>query len=218
MSTLAARLSAWLHAQMPTHEQMEANRLTAPFARRRELFRFTRRSVPRGVAVGLFIGIFALIPGVQIVGAALLCVPFRGHIPIAAAMTFLSNPVTTLLIILPLAVTIGNLFGFHADIATVTALVEHGAPLREWARWIVDDTAPAIVIGLFVQALLAAFAGYFLSLWGWRLWVARKHRSRSSRAAPAITGVSRGVLQAGNDNEDDGFDDNGGRSRGGVRR
>ena len=40
------------------------------------LWRFTRRSVPRGVALGLFVGIFVVIPGLQIFGAALLATPF----------------------------------------------------------------------------------------------------------------------------------------------
>ena len=71
------------------------SRWLKPFGQRirhSELWRFTRRSVPRGVAVGLFVGIFLMVPGVQIVGAALLSAPFRANIPIAAAMTFLSNP------------------------------------------------------------------------------------------------------------------------------
>ena len=34
-------------------------------------------------------------PGVQIIGAALLALPVRANIPIAAAMTFLTNPLTT---------------------------------------------------------------------------------------------------------------------------
>lgn len=176
-----SRLSAWLHRQMPTHEQLEANRLTAPFARRQELFRFTRRSVPRGVAVGMFIGIFALIPGVQIVGAALMCVPFRGNIPLAAAMTFISNPVTTLLVILPLAVTIGNSFGFHADIETVNAMVKQGASLERWWDWMLSDTAPAVLTGLFMQSVVAAAVSYFLAAWFWRHWIARKNRARSGR-------------------------------------
>ena len=46
-------------------------------------------------ASGLFVGVFFLIPGVQIIGAALFCVPVRGNIPIAAGMTFLTNPFTT---------------------------------------------------------------------------------------------------------------------------
>src|SRR3546814_14331011 len=71
---------------------------SAPVAHRvlePSLWRFTRRSVPRGVALGLLVGIFLLIPGVQIAGAALLALPFRANIPLAAAMTFLSNPATT---------------------------------------------------------------------------------------------------------------------------
>ena len=52
------------------------SRWIRPFGQRvlhSEFWRFTRRSVPRGVAIGLFVGIFFLIPGVQIIGAALLC-------------------------------------------------------------------------------------------------------------------------------------------------
>jgi len=182
VSALLHRLGAWLHGQMPTHAQLEANRFTAPFTRRPELFRFTRRSVPRGVAVGMFIGIFALIPGVQIVGAALMCVPVRGNIPLAAAITFISNPVTTLLIILPVAVAIGNSFGYHADIATVEAMVREGASLAQWRGWMLSDTAPAVVIGLFIQSVIAAVVSYFLTVWFWRYWIGRKHRARRNRA------------------------------------
>lgn len=192
MSTVLSKLSRWFHRQMPTHAQLEGNRFTAPFAKRQELFRFTRRSVPRGVAVGMFIGIFALIPGVQIVGAALMCVPFRGNIPLAAAMTFVSNPFTTLLVILPLAVAIGNSFGYHADIETVGIMVKEGAGLHTWWSWLLSDTAPAVVIGLFVQSVIAAFVSYFVSMWFWRFWVGRKHRARALRPrrpetwAPAV--------------------------------
>ncbi|MEE4453194.1 DUF2062 domain-containing protein [Novosphingobium resinovorum] len=181
MSALLHRLSAFLHRQMPTHAQLEANRLTAPFARRQELFRFTRRSVPRGMAVGMFIGIFALIPGVQIVGAALMCVPLRGNIPLAAAVTFVSNPATTLLIILPLAVSIGNSFGYHADIGTVRHMVSEGAGLEQWWHWLLSDTAPAVVIGLFIQSVIAAAVSYVLTVWFWRWWIGHKHRARAHR-------------------------------------
>ena len=186
MNPPLSRLSAWFHRQMPTHEQLEANRLTAPFARRPELFRFTRRSVPRGIAVGMFIGIFALIPGVQIVGAALMCVPFRGNIPLAAAVTFISNPLTTILIILPLAVSIGNSFGYHADVATVERLVRSGAGIRQWSAWMLTDTAPSIVIGLFVQSVIAAFVSYFVASWFWRFWIGRKHRARGLRRSNSV--------------------------------
>lgn len=180
MSTLISRLSRWFRSQMPTHEQLEQNRFTAPFARRQELFRFTRRSVPSGVAVGLFVGIFALIPGVQIIGAALMCVPVRGNIPIAAAMTFLSNPATTPLI-LAASIWVGNRMGFHANLSTFYSLYESGASLSDWGYWLLSDAAPALVIGLFIISVVSAAIGYVLSSWIWRAWVGRKLRAKQQR-------------------------------------
>ena len=55
MTTLLSRFSAFLHRNMPKREELENNRFVAPFARRQELWRFTRRSVPRGVAIGLLV-------------------------------------------------------------------------------------------------------------------------------------------------------------------
>lgn len=180
MSTLLSRLSRWLHSQMPTHEQLEANRFTAPFARRQELFRFTRRSVPRGVAVGLLVGIFALIPGVQIAGAALACVPLRANIPLAAAMTFLSNPATTP-VILACSIWIGNRLGYHADLSTFYALYERGAGMGDWAHWLLSSAAPALLVGLIAISTVAAAIGYVLAVWFWRFWIGRKHHARRER-------------------------------------
>src|SRR3546814_4210357 len=87
-----------MHRHAPSREEVLKSPWLKPFGsriRHSELWRFTRRSVPRGVFAGLLIGIFLMVPGLQIVGAALLCVPLRGNIPVAAAMTFLSNPLTT---------------------------------------------------------------------------------------------------------------------------
>jgi uncharacterized protein len=184
MNPLIARFSAWMHRSMPKREDMERNRFSAPFARRHELWRFTRRSVPRGVAIGLLIGIFAMIPGVQIVGAALMCVPFRGNIPLAAAMTFLSNPATTPLI-LAASIYIGNLIGYHADVATFYGLYASGASLQTWANWMLSDAAPALLVGLFLIATGASVLGYFISAIVWRWWVGRKRRTRQGRGGEA---------------------------------
>lgn len=186
MSTLIARLSRFLHAQMPTHEQLAANRFTAPLARRQELFRFTRRSVPRGVAVGILVGIFALIPGIQIIGAALMCVPVRGNIPLAAAMTFLSNPATTPFIIAA-SIWLGNHMGYHADLSTFYALYESGAGVRAWLYWLLSDAAPSLMIGLAIISIVSAAIGYFVAVWFWRSWIGRKHRARQLRPVrPAV--------------------------------
>ena len=66
-------LADWLRKNMPTREQMERNRFIRPFASRvlrSELWRFTRRSVPRGVALGMLVGV--IVPFAQIFFAALL--------------------------------------------------------------------------------------------------------------------------------------------------
>jgi len=179
---MQAKLLSWARATMPTREQMEENRFIRPLAQRHELWRFTRRSVPWGVAVGLWVGIFALIPGIQIVGAALMCVPFRGNIPISAGMTFLSNPATTPLIVAA-SIWLGNKFGFHADLSTFYALYEQGAGVGRWMGWLLSDAAPALLFGLFIISSVTAVAGYVISAVGWRWWTAHKRRTRLARAA-----------------------------------
>lgn len=181
MSTLGSRMSAWIRRNMPTRDQLEEIRLVRPLAARSELWRFTRRSVPRGVAVGLLVGIFALIPGVQIVGAAMMCVPFRANIPISAAMTFLSNPATTPLILMA-SISLGNRFGFHADMDTFYALYHRGASVHDWLVWMLSDAAPALVFGLLLISVGAAVIGYAISSIAWRWWTARKRRTRLSRS------------------------------------
>ena len=164
----------------PTQEDLRRSPLLKPLGKRiwaSELWRFSRRSVPIAVAVGLFVGIVLMIPGLQIVGAALMAVPFRANIPVAAAMTFVSNPATTPFFIIG-AIELGNRLGFHADLAAFNRLSAARAPLREWLGWLVSDAAPALVSGLTLIGLGFAFAGYLLSLVVWRLWIGSKWRSR----------------------------------------
>jgi uncharacterized protein (DUF2062 family) len=167
----------------PTKEELQRSPLLRPLGKRiwaSELWRFSRRSVPAAVAVGLFVGIVLMIPGLQIVGAALMAVPFRANIPIAATMTFVSNPATTPFFIFA-AIDIGNRLGFHADLASFERLSAARAPLRDWLAWILSDAAPAMVTGLLLIGLGFALAGYLLSLVVWRLWIGSKWRSRLHR-------------------------------------
>ncbi len=180
MTTFSSRIFRWARANMPRREELEHNRWVGPFARRPELWRFTRRSVPRGVAVGLLVGIFALIPGIQIIGAALMCVPCRGNIPLAALMTFLSNPATTPLILAG-SIWLGNKLGFHADPATFYGLYERGAGLGEWTNWLLSDAAPAALLGLFIISTVSAAVGYLVSSFTWTSWVRRKRRAAQER-------------------------------------
>ncbi len=181
---MSGGLLSWAKRHMPRREALEHNRYVGFLARRPELWRFTRRSVPRGVAVGLIVGIFALIPGVQLAGAALMCLPCRGNIPLAALMTFLSNPATTPFILLG-SLMVGNKLGFHADLAAFEALYQSGASLSAWGSWLLSDAAPALLLGLFVIATLAASVGYVLSYLFWRQTVLSR---RNKRKRARLTG------------------------------
>ena len=166
----------------PSREDVLDSRWLRPFGsriRQSDLWRFTRRSVPRGVAVGLFIGIFLMIPGLQIIGAALASAPFRANIPIAAAMTFLSNPATTPFFLVA-AIGVGNSIGFRADLAAYSQLRESNAGPGQWTAWLLSDAAPSLLSGLAIIGLAFAFVGYVIALVGWRWWVARKWRQRQS--------------------------------------
>src|SRR3712207_5445040 len=160
------RIGRWLAKNAPKREELAESRWIKLFGGRvlrSELWRFTRRSVPRGVGVGLLVGIFLMIPGLQIIGAALMSVPFRANIPIAAGMTFLSNPATTPFILLA-SLEVGSFLGFRTDIASFYALTGSGAGFSEWLAWLFSDAAPALVSGLLIISLVVGAIGYFLSI------------------------------------------------------
>ena len=176
---MVERISRWIAKNAPKREELARSRWLKPFGARvmhSEFWRFTRRSVPRGVAVGLFVGVFALIPGIQIIGAALLSIPFRANIPIAAAMTFLTNPFTTP-ILLGAAWFVGNSLGLGGH----KGVPGREASIGEWMTWLFSDAALATVSGLFIIASVTAALSYFLSIWVWRWWQGRKWRRRGAR-------------------------------------
>src|SRR3569833_3049196 len=87
----------WVRHHIPTRESIEANRWLRPVAHRilmPALWRFTRRSVPRGVALGLFCGVEC--PFAHMGIAAVLALPFRANVPTAVGATLSNNPVTIL--------------------------------------------------------------------------------------------------------------------------
>ena len=75
------RVQQWVARNLPRREDMAKRRWIRPFAHRvlrPELWRFTRRSVPRGVALGALVGI--IIPFAQILFAAILALPVRANV------------------------------------------------------------------------------------------------------------------------------------------
>jgi uncharacterized protein len=185
MSEAKGGLSAWIMKQAPTRESFERSRFLRPFAKRvfhPALWRFTRRSVPRGVALGLLIGIFLLIPGVQIAGVALLALPVRANIPIGAAMTFLSMPATTPFI-LAASVYVGeSVLKLSGGSERLYQLIETGASLSQWKDFVWTEAPMAIVqgiAGLAIISVVCAALGYVIAAWFWRWRISNKWRRRS---------------------------------------
>ena len=185
MSLSFASISRWAKSHYPTREKLERNRYIRPFAHlvlRSDLWRFNRRSVPRGVALGLFTGI--CIPFAHSPIAALTAVLVRANVPVAIATTWTSNPATWL-VMFPSAIFISNNLGYHVDAGAVHNLIAHNASLGQWARWLLSSAAPALMLGLFVLAVLVSGVGYLLTSLGWRWWISHKRKGRIARALQA---------------------------------
>ncbi|MDB5698151.1 MAG: hypothetical protein JWN69_955 [Alphaproteobacteria bacterium] len=169
---------------LPSREELESNRLVQPVAHlllQPALWRFTRRSVPRAIAVGLTIGIFVIIPFVQPVAAAMVAVPVRANVPLTVGTTLLTNPVTTPLLLMA-ALWIGSdLFGFPANPGAVLQMIEHHASIDQWTNWLLSSAAPALISGLAVMAVISGIVGYAVAAFVWRLWLTAKWRRRRHR-------------------------------------
>ena len=184
-------LADLIRRNMPTREQLEKNRFVRPFAHRvlrSELWRFTRRSVPRGVALGLLVGI--IVPFAQIVFAALLSATVRANVPVAALMTFVTNPATTPAIWIA-AYWVGHWL-LRADAATMVAPVSTAieqTDLQRFLEWL-TQAGYETAFGLVVIAVVSAALSYVLSGWIWRAMVARRwsrrlRNRRRQRLSPA---------------------------------
>ena len=167
----------WLKRQAPTREAIGRNRWLRPVAGRilaPSLWRFNRRSVPRGVALGVVTGI--LFPFAHMPLAAVLALPFRANVPVAVATTLLNNPVT-IGPILWAAYRIGH-WVLRLDAAMpgrpIATNVHSHVGLLHW----IATGGPPIMVGLLVIATLLAAAGYLLAGLAWRVRIARRWRQR----------------------------------------
>ena len=179
------KVRGWVHRNMPREETFEKNRFLRPIAHRvlrPELWRFHRRSVPRGVALGVLVGI--LVPVAQTVFAALLALPARANVPVAALTTFLTNPFTTPPIWVG-AYWVGKWL-LHIDAGTPGRPIatQLNSQAGGWLRWLLSDAAPATAVGLVVIAVIGAAIGYLLAAFWWRFWIAHKWRQRSVNRMP----------------------------------
>jgi uncharacterized protein (DUF2062 family) len=147
------------------------SRWMKPFAhlfRHPSLWHLNRRSVPRALAVGLFAA-FA-IPLGQFLLAALLALPLRANVPLAAAATLVTNPLTFGPIYFG-AYKLGQLLLPHSP----------GGEVHELAQQLgttIIHASGVTALGLLVLALVGAAGGFLIgSLW-WRWRLARRWRLR----------------------------------------
>ncbi|WP_247714821.1 DUF2062 domain-containing protein [Qipengyuania mesophila] len=175
-------LADWIRLRMPTREEMAQNKYLRPIAHRfltPELWRFTRRSVPRGVALGIFAGF--IIPVGQIFLAAFMALPARANVPLSALVTFITNPFT-----FPFWAVVANKLGafiLKIDLAATGGAAQDEITSGRWA-WFLDMfegvgvTVLVTIFGFIVLAVVGAAIGYLLAGVVWRFVVARKRRRR----------------------------------------
>lgn len=174
----------FVRRHIPTQESLERNRLLKPFARhlgQPALWRFNRRSVPRAVALGLFVGV--IIPVMHIAIAALLAVPTRANIAITAAFTLVVNPLT----IPPIYYAAYRLgaWELHHDAQIVNpATAERvSGELGQIMFWI-HEASGSIAVGVLTLAFASAALGYVLAALLWRLRLGNRWRRRAGASAP----------------------------------
>lgn len=176
-------MSKWLKHKLPKREEILGNRFVRPFARHLadpSLWHLNRRSVAKGVAVGLFVGF--MIPVAQTPFAAFGAVPVRGNVAAAALATFITNPFTTPAILIGAYQTGSWLLQVHHAAGRVVESTD-GWVTRA-AAWLADASLPTAA-GLLLFSVAAAALGYAVVHLGWRLWVARRWAARLGRRRQA---------------------------------
>lgn len=171
----------WITRHIPTRETIDDYRLLRPFAphlRHPSLWRLNRRSVPRGVAVGLFVAV--IIPFMHTIIAALLAIPTRANVAVAAVFTLVVNPLT----IPPMyyaAYRIGSWELHHeGPLVNPAAAERFSGELSRALFWIHHASGP-IALGILTMAVVLAIVGYLAASFAWRIWSVSRWRSRGAR-------------------------------------
>ncbi|HRM71145.1 MAG TPA: DUF2062 domain-containing protein [Thauera phenylacetica] len=181
---------------LPTREAITQSRMLRWLGPRLHdplLWHVNRRSVARGVAMGVFFGL--MIPIAQIPAAAIASLLLRGNLLIAAASTLVSNPLTY-----------GPLYYFAYQLGA--GMIGHRTPAdltpddveapvraidsltQAWA-WVGGIGQP-LLVGMVIMAVTGSIIAYWGTQLFWRLRVAarrrRQRRERSARASARAIG------------------------------
>ncbi|WP_017713756.1 DUF2062 domain-containing protein [Prochlorothrix hollandica] len=152
--------------------------------------RSTPGKLARGLAVGIFAGCFPFF-GFQTLIAVALAIPLRGNPMLAAAGTWISNPLTYIPIYM-FNFQVGRWI-LHTDDAPLTL-----GDLKDWATWQERglEFIATLLLGCLVVGLVLGFIGYWLGwyalLYSRRQWLSRHDRPTSSLAAHTSPGPDPG--------------------------
>ncbi|HKJ89274.1 MAG TPA: DUF2062 domain-containing protein [Gammaproteobacteria bacterium] len=141
--------------------------LVSRFLARSGFFGMQRRTLARGVGVGLFIGLTPTV-GFQIPLLAALCVTLRASFPAAFLVSWISNPLTAA----PLYYVFNRVGEAVFGELVRTVLAAPGMAEQAAAQTLY------LVLGSLVIAAPASLLGYFLFLGAWRISVLHSWRSR----------------------------------------
>ena len=173
-------LGAFVRRHMPTRESVHSNRFLKPFAHRLAdpaLWRMHRRSVPRAVALGLGVGV--IIPFMHMAIAALLAIPLRANVALAAGFTLVVNPLT----IPPLyyaAYRTGAWELGHQSFAIKPPAETVSGETAHFLQRLHEASGPW-ALGILTIAIAAAVIGYAASALIWRAWLGVRWGRRNAR-------------------------------------
>ena len=138
----------------------------------REYFSINRRSVSRGVLVGLFWG-FIPMP-MQMLGVILTTPLLRFNVPIAISMVWLSNPLT-----MPPMYYMEYLTG---NLILGRPNIQHVEMTMEWFKTHIGDIFVPLYVGTAFYSIVVSFLIYLLINWLWvRSVKHEKHRKEALR-------------------------------------
>ena len=172
------QLRTQVRATIPSHAELGQIRWLRPIAHRLTepgLWHARPEALARGLAIGLFWAF--VLPFAQIIFAAAHCVWWRGNIPIAAAATLITNPIT-IGGWLYLAYHVGSLFVSSAGVSSGPVDVAAAGGFLATLQSLGWPT----VLGMAIFATVGSVGGYAFMRLGSRAWfhwrVARRARAR----------------------------------------
>ncbi|MDD3355216.1 DUF2062 domain-containing protein [Zoogloea sp.] len=168
---------------IPSRESLLSSRWLgwlSPWLGHPKLWRWSRKGVALGVALGVFFGL--LIPLAQIPVTAAAAIVLRANLPVAAASTLVTNPIT----FGPVYYAAYRLGGWitGASPQTLDAQDQETPPSGTSGLWErIRSLGKPLLVGLAVMASLGGLLTYLSTdlLWRWRTrsrWKARQQRKR----------------------------------------